>query len=295
VHKALYGLLAKLSIEVVAESRGNPLGPRYRVFKWQDIDERRKAAGIRIDTQSKRIVGIPAGILPTIPNTWDTGIPASGIPSIPNIGMVIKKEDLSSESAKTDDEAFASLRSAMTAETGRQVSAAALAELDELLTAEFKLAAGRADGISAPGAFFAEHLRRRLWKKEKRQIEEEGKAVSSRQAEAAEVDASKCPDCFGTGMYYPGGFEKGVARCHHEKLTVLAASAPPTPASEAHPPTDSDLVEMATGFLHQGLEIEAIGQLLAASIDAEHWPHIRAAALERYEREREQTRPPTTA
>jgi hypothetical protein len=99
------------------------------------------------------------------------------------------------------------------------VEASALAELDELLTSEFKLAAGRADGVSAPGAFFAEHLRRRLWKKEKRQLEEEGKAVGGRQSAAAKVDASKCPDCFGTGMYYPEGFEKGVARCGHARLS----------------------------------------------------------------------------
>lgn len=33
------------------------------------------------------------------------------------------------------------------------------------------------------------------------------------------VDASRCPDCFGSGMWYPGGFDKGVARCSHEKLS----------------------------------------------------------------------------
>lgn len=32
------------------------------------------------------------------------------------------------------------------------------------------------------------------------------------------VDASHCPDCFGSGMWYPGGFEKGVARCAHKRL-----------------------------------------------------------------------------
>jgi hypothetical protein len=32
------------------------------------------------------------------------------------------------------------------------------------------------------------------------------------------ADAAKCPDCFGTGMWYPEGFEKGVSRCRHEKL-----------------------------------------------------------------------------
>lgn len=31
-------------------------------------------------------------------------------------------------------------------------------------------------------------------------------------------DISNCPDCFGTGMYYPEGFDKGVAKCRHERL-----------------------------------------------------------------------------
>jgi hypothetical protein len=32
------------------------------------------------------------------------------------------------------------------------------------------------------------------------------------------VDASQCPDCKGTGFYYPKGAEGGVARCKHEQL-----------------------------------------------------------------------------
>jgi hypothetical protein len=31
-------------------------------------------------------------------------------------------------------------------------------------------------------------------------------------------DASLCPDCKGTGYWYPGGIDKGVAICKHEKL-----------------------------------------------------------------------------
>lgn len=34
----------------------------------------------------------------------------------------------------------------------------------------------------------------------------------------ARKDYSACPDCLGSGMWYPGGFEKGVAKCRHEKL-----------------------------------------------------------------------------
>jgi hypothetical protein len=32
------------------------------------------------------------------------------------------------------------------------------------------------------------------------------------------LDASQCPDCKGTGFYYPKGAEGGVARCKHEQL-----------------------------------------------------------------------------
>jgi hypothetical protein len=98
--------------------------------------------------------------------------------------------------------------------TGKEVSTSTLTELDELLTAEFRIASGRTTVSSAP-AFLAEHLRRRLWKKEKRQLEEE---AGEREEQAPKADASKCPDCFGTGMYYPEGYEKGVAKCGHEKL-----------------------------------------------------------------------------
>lgn len=34
----------------------------------------------------------------------------------------------------------------------------------------------------------------------------------------ANLDTSQCPDCNGTGFYYPQGTEGGVARCKHERL-----------------------------------------------------------------------------
>jgi hypothetical protein len=90
------------------------------------------------------------------------------------------------------------------------------AELAEVLATELKIAAGRTT-ISSPPAFLAEHLRRRLWKKEKRQIDAEAAEQKAR-AVATKVDPTKCLDCFGTGMWYPEGFDKGVARCDHLKL-----------------------------------------------------------------------------
>lgn len=124
-----------------------------------------------------------------------------------------------------DDEAFAefvaTLRKTATEITGREPSkleAARWTELAEVLMTELRIAAGRTTVSSVP-SFLAEHLRRRLWKKEKRQIEAEA-AEQKASTQTRKVDPSKCPDCFGTGMYYPNGFDKGVARCLHSKLVA---------------------------------------------------------------------------
>jgi hypothetical protein len=148
--------------------------------------------------------------------------------SVENIeGYPESKTSFKTNSKKIDDdEAYAplvaQLRQAVKDVTGRESAPAEgerWGELAELLITELKIAAGRTGSVSSVPAFLTEHLRRRLWKKDNRQIEEEGKAVNGGQDSAARADASACPDCFGTGMYYPEGFEKGVARCRHEKLT----------------------------------------------------------------------------
>ena len=37
-------------------------------------------------------------------------------------------------------------------------------------------------------------------------------------APAQQADASQCPDCQGSGFYYPEGPAGGVRKCRHEKL-----------------------------------------------------------------------------
>ncbi len=39
------------------------------------------------------------------------------------------------------------------------------------------------------------------------------------------VDASLCPDCKGSGWWYPKGERNGVAKCKHEQLKTLAAAS----------------------------------------------------------------------
>ena len=81
---------------------------------------------------------------------------------------------------------------------------------------EGKIAAARTT-VSSAGPFLAEHLRRRLFKKDKQQL-----TAESAQDEpiAPVVDASGCPDCSGVGWYYPEGKEKGMAKCRHARMTA---------------------------------------------------------------------------
>lgn len=100
--------------------------------------------------------------------------------------------------------------------TGREPSvsdAERWGELAELLSTELKLAAARTTVSNVP-AFLTEHLRRRLWKTDKNPSK--GQQTPGT---AAPANVNECPDCRGTGLFYPEGFEKGVARCRHEKLS----------------------------------------------------------------------------
>ncbi len=135
------------------------------------------------------------------------------------------KTSFKTNTEKDDDEAYAdfvaALKKATKEITGKEPTSSERhrwTELAELLVTELKIAAGRTTVSNVP-AFFTEHLRRRLWKKDKQQIEAEVLNPTSAMP-TRDVDASKCPDCFGTGMWYPEGFERGVARCRHEKLTA---------------------------------------------------------------------------
>jgi hypothetical protein len=150
-----------------------------------------------------------------------------GSPHVTNLPLESTISGKSKTSFKTnternDDEALATFIATMKKVakeiTGRELSPAdsqRWGELADVLATELKIAAGRTTVSSVP-AFLAEHLRRRLWKKEKRQLEEETKEATA--VSTSRQDASKCPDCYGTGMWYPEGYEKGVAKCRHEKL-----------------------------------------------------------------------------
>ena len=129
------------------------------------------------------------------------------------------------ERSDDDDAALAglseSLKSATKEITGKDLSPTdkeRWREVADVLVAELKIAAARTTISSVP-AFLAEHLRRRLWKIDKKQAHAEGRELPDETvSQVPSLDASKCPDCAGSGWWYPDGETKGVARCKHEKL-----------------------------------------------------------------------------
>lgn len=105
-----------------------------------------------------------------------------------------------------------------------------LGELAELLVAELRIAAARTSNVSSLPAFLTEHLRRRLWKLDKKQLSggEEKSEPGIAKPSVSTEQARNCPDCGGSGLYYPEGYEKGVAKCKHERLKLDGGSAPAT-------------------------------------------------------------------
>jgi hypothetical protein len=205
---------------IVGESEGN----EYEVFTPEEVGP--ALLGLPPLTGLTHETGItgstPKQVIPVLPETGTTGSTLSPSESEVSGGP---KTSFKTEEQKLDDEALAHFAAAMKQAavdlTGRglmPVDAQRWGELADVLVTELRIAAGRTTVSNVP-AFLAEHLRRRLWKKDKRQMEAE--AVEQKgAAPARKVEASKCPDCFGTGMWYPEGFEKGVARCAHSKLTA---------------------------------------------------------------------------
>ena len=209
--------LESVGLIAVSPSVGSLSGNEYEVFTPDEAYTRYTSTSSTSSTTRSTQKVVVLDVLDSSTSSTTQPVENTGSLSQPNTSF--KTKDIN-----TDDEAFAGFAAAVrkTAKeiTGKEPSkaeAARWAEVAEILMTELRIAAGRTT-VSCVPAFLAEHLRRRLWKKEQRQLEAES-AEQKASAPGLKVDASQCPDCFGTGMYYPEGFDKGVARCHHSKLT----------------------------------------------------------------------------
>ena len=198
-------------------------GNEYEVFLLEEV-------GLTGSTPSTPSISSTGSSSPQMQETVET------VESTVSTASLSVDEAISSSDDKTfslrpqqtidDDAALAGMNAALKIAT-KEITGKNLAssendrwkELADVLIAELKIAAARTTISSVP-AFLAEHLRRRLWKIDKKQARAEGRelpdeAVSQTQT----IDASKCPDCGGSGWWYPEGDAKGVAKCKHEKLT----------------------------------------------------------------------------
>lgn len=233
IRRAIDGLLAKLSVEITAYAEGSPLGPRYRVYKPKEIEQRRKEAGLEIDQFTKRIVTPVATPVTTPVATGDKNYRGTGVDITPVTGVEIagvykyRNDPLASQAAAgsssndrgaDDDTALAALSATERELTGKVSSPDAWLPLFELLTTELKIAAARTGTVSNVPAFLTEHLRRRLFKRSKEEMQGQSRQASQTQAGEA-VEANQCPDCGGSGWWYPEGTDKGVARCKHARLS----------------------------------------------------------------------------
>ena len=210
--------LEKVGLISIKPVIGSLLGNQYEVFTPEEASTRAS----RTSSTSSLTQNLGELDVPESGSTRDGQIYDSQAPSgSTNTSFKTKEE-------KTDDDAalaglFATLKTTSKEITGKELSSAdsdRWKELAEVLMAELKIAAARTTVSNVP-AFLAEHLRRRLWKIDKKQARAEGRELPDEiVTQSPSVDASKCPDCGGSGWWYPDGETKGVAKCRHEKLAT---------------------------------------------------------------------------
>jgi len=210
--------LLSIGLITVKPAVGSLIGNTYEVFTYEEASTRSSSTS-RSSSLTQNLDDLD--VLESSTSSTTQVVDSKARYSPPKTSFKTKEE------IDDDDAALAAmnatLKEASKQLTGNQLSPAESdrwKELAEVLVAELKIAAARTTVSSVP-SFLAEHLRRRLWKVDKRQARAEGRELPDETLKTApSVDASKCPDCAGTGWHYPEGMEKGVRKCGHEKLKM---------------------------------------------------------------------------
>jgi hypothetical protein len=221
--------LTKVGLVEIREITGEHEGNEYTVFLPEEVSlPRLDTPGTpgRSGTSGRSATDVchVSQKLPGVPLA-ETARPDRGINSLDTYNYEPSKTSFKTREKNDDDEAFAELleifKQASREMTGKGPHAnerQRWSELAELMVMELRIAGARTTVSSVP-AFLTEHLRRRLWKKEKEQLAEPGSVSEAAASATATPEQVKgCPDCGGTGFYYPDGFDGGVAKCKHERL-----------------------------------------------------------------------------
>ena len=105
-------------------------------------------------------------------------------------------------------------------------------------------------------------------------------------------DTSQCPDCHGTGFWYPQGISDGVKKCRHEKLQ--ARSRPPDGGASDQRMTAEQITEQAAliaDLLENGYTLEQAKVQFATGLHPDDWQAISEAASSRLNDGRRVTKP----
>ncbi|HYG11175.1 MAG TPA: hypothetical protein VD835_14600, partial [Pyrinomonadaceae bacterium] len=126
----------------------------------------------------------------------------STVSSDPKTSFKTKEEKFDDEATRRLAEAFLQVEKELTGKNS--ANAVQWEELAEVLITELRIAAGRTTISSVP-AFLSEHLRRRLWKVDKKRATEIAAVEPEQGSQPALSDEEKrsCPDCAGTNFWYP--------------------------------------------------------------------------------------------
>jgi hypothetical protein len=206
-HLRTIGLLA------VRPAVGSLIGNEYEVFTPEEASTRAPSTTSTTSlTQKVDTLVVPESSNTSITQSLD----------LPN-SYSAPKTKIKDKDHIDDDAALALLETLQQTErelTGKNSSnSAQWRELGELLTTELKIAAARTTVSNVP-AFLTEHLRRRLWKMDRKRATEIAavEPEQGNQPALTEEERRTCPDCAGTNFWYPEGPDKGVAKCRHSKL-----------------------------------------------------------------------------
>jgi hypothetical protein len=199
--------------EIIPGTHG---GNQYTVYLPEEV-EGRGSTPSRPSTPSSSPQNLdPLPPLETTPSRASLTGDASIVSGDPKTLIKTKEEKIDDDATRAMVEALLQAERELTGKN--RSNSAQWRELAEVIIAELKIAAGRTTISSVP-AFLAEHLRRRLWKIDKKQAAQEGKELPDQTtAKPGIPEGQACLDCSNTGWWYPNGIDKGVARCKHVNL-----------------------------------------------------------------------------
>jgi hypothetical protein len=103
-------------------------------------------------------------------------------------------------------------------------------------------------------------------------------------------DAGRCPDCRGTGFWYPRGVNHGVTKCRHEKLQNLSRQSLDGQFSDQRLTREqiTEQTDLITDLLENGYTLDQAKSQFASGMHPDDWQIIQATVLSRSGRNQNQ-------